>query len=852
LNRRRLRLIVVLLLATSVFVSISSLWTPDVLSAPTLTRFPTHAPPGYGRADNASRVQLSGSGFVSTGSSRNCALYAFGIGTLFDNNPNRTECTISDVGALSAFFSVSSNAGQGSYTLNVTDTRGTSYGSSQRTQTTSFTVDPRPDLVLSVSSGSPGTTVTITSGSHKFAGGISSNPDAGICSISSTASDILASQSCFIDSSGNLYSTQFTVKTGATVGGYQINVTGSHGDFGLSGFTVIGFNLTLSPNRAQPGQVIYVSATGAPPSTSCSLLSDNPNLVKSVSGISSNSIGFVSGSFTVGSSPAAAAKAGGPANQVANNTVTISCGSPARTASANFTVLPKITLSPTAGIANQTITVTGVGFRGDMAICSITGPVVAASPGSSCTVTGSGTLSGQFIVKSGAPDGASNVTAVPNVGFSAIAQFNKVSGPTMFVSPNATPPGYGTQDGTVIISGGGFLTGSSRNCASGLTSSGGGAFFATSPSKTCTIDSSGSLTGSFAVASGISPGLYRINVTDPLTGARVTFSNFNVTPVALIKFSMTTATIGQTVDIANTGAGRFSPFDVGPCTITASPASPALMSMWACTIDSNGNLTAPTFFQVATVSPTTYTVTVTAKHGETASNVFSPAGGPTVTLSPNVVAPSTSGGIPVYVAVQGSGFNPMDVNCTIVFVSNSTNIADNVTCAIMVGNAIGSFRVIPTAPPGTYRVNVTGVPNNDRGSAFLDVAVTGITTTTSTTYSPTITSTFSTTTTTTTTGTSSSLSTTTFQTTGRYTEYYGTYTTTTISAQTTTTASSTLTITSIVTVTTLTFLTTLSTTITHTLGQAIQGLSRSSSSDILALIGLAVVLGPSAFRRLVP
>jgi hypothetical protein len=51
------------------------------------------------------------------------------------------------------------------------------------------------------------------------------------------------------------------------------------------------------------------------------------------------------------------------------------------------------------------------------------------------------------------------------------------------------------------------------------------------------------------------------------------------------------------------------------------------------------------------------------------------------------------------------------------------------------------------------------------------------------------------------------------------------------------------------TVTTLTFFTTLSTTFTHTLGQAIRSLSLQPSWDILALIGLAVVLSPTVFRR---
>lgn len=843
MNRRRLRLALVLLLASSLFVSIFSL-VPDVFSQ-SISVFPTHAPPGYGRASSSAVVQVSGSGFPG-GSLRTCTLSASGVGTLFDTNPNRISCSISSAGVVVGNFSVFSNAAQGLYTITVTDSTSASSAIAY------FTVDPRPDLVLSAASGSPGTTVIITSGSNKFAGGYSSNPDAGACNITSTAKSIIASQSCFIDSSGNLYSTQFAVKTSATVGGYQINVTGSHGDFGLVGFVVIAFNLTLSPFSGQPGQVIYVSATGAPPSQSCTLLSDNPNLITSVSSISSNNIGFISGTFTVGLSPAAAAKAGGPANTVANNTVTISCGSPPSTASAAFKVLPKIVLSSTVGVANQTIAVTGVGFRGDVIVCSIVAStIVATSPASSCTVTGSGTVSAQFIVKSGAPDGSYNVTVLPNVGFNATTQFNKISGPTIFVSPSSAPPGYGTQDGAVIVSGGGFLTGSSRDCTSGLASSGGGAFFATSPGRSCTIDSSGSLTGSFAVAPGAIPGFYRINVTDPTTGARVTFSNFTVLKAPLIKFNMTVATIGQTVNITMAGGTLFSPFDVGPCTITATPSSPALFSMWACTVDSNGNLTAPTFFRVATVSPTTYTVTVTVKHGETASNVFSPAGGPTVILSPNVVVPSPVSGVPVFVSVTGSGFNVFDVSCNITFRGNYTDIASSITCSMVTGNVGGSFMVLPTAPPGTYRVNVTGLPNKDVGSTTFDVAITAITTTTSTTYSPISTSIESTTTTTSTTATFSTLTTTTFQTTGRSTEFHSTLTTTTISAQTTTTAFTSIISTSTSTVTTLTSFTTLSTTITHTLGQAIQKVSTSSSFNILALVGLAVLLSPNVFRRLI-
>jgi len=702
-----------------------------------------------------------------------------------------------------------------------------------------------PNLVLTPTAGAPTTSVSITSGSNKF-----STMDIGACNISTIPSGLISpsSSSCFIDSTGALYSTAFVVSSSAAYVGYVINVTGLHGDFGLVGFTVRSFNVILSPNIGQPGQIISISALGATPSvgTSCAVTSDSSTLITSASA-KVVSPGVVSGSFTVGSN--AAGKSGGvdPKSVLAWN-VTLLCSS--NTASTGFTVRPKITLSPTAGVGNQTITIAGVGFRGDAFSCSVVSPVAATSPVPICSVTGTGTVSGQFLVKSGAADGSYNVTVVANLGFNATTQFNKVSGPSIFIYPGKVPPGYGTQDGTVVVSGGGFFTGSSRDCTSGLTSSGGAAFFATSPSKSCTIDTSGTLGGSFAVASGAFPGIYRINVTDPSTGARATYSNFTVSSIPLIQFNVTTAGIGQPVNINMTKPTLFSPFDVGPCTITAIPLSPALFSTYACTIDSNGNLTAPTFFRMATNTPTTYIVTITARHGETAANVFSPVGGPIVVVSPSFAVPSPTTGISVFVSVTGSGFKTSDTSCVITFSGNSSKIADNATCATVTGDATGSFRVYPSAPPGSYLVNVTGLPNKDAGFAIFDVAVTGIATATSTTYSPTSVSTIETTTETTTTGTYFTLTTTTFQTTGRSTEFYRTYTTTTISAQSTTSILSTVVTTSVLTATTLSFFTTLSSTIYYTLGQAIQKLDVSYMSAVLAIIGLAVMFAPNAFRRL--
>ena len=93
----------------------------------------------------------------------------------------------------------------------------------------------------------------------------------------------------------------------APPGGYSINVTASHGDWATIGFVVFStaaFSLHLSPNSGQNGQVIFVSASGAPPSTACSLQSNNPNLITSVTGLRGTSTGSISGTFKVGASAA--------------------------------------------------------------------------------------------------------------------------------------------------------------------------------------------------------------------------------------------------------------------------------------------------------------------------------------------------------------------------------------------------------------------------------------------------------------------------------------------------------------------------------------------------------------------
>jgi len=470
---------------------------------------------------------------------------------------------------------------------------------------------------------------------------------------------------------------------------------------------------------AQAGQTIFFSASGAVVlvGTSCSIVTDNPTLLGSPSISAVKTGGFVTGSFVVGDVP-------GKGTGNFTYYFGIACGADFGSASTGFIVLPKITLDPSSGTANQTDNVVGAGFRADATLCSINSAAAATSPLSSCSFTGTGKISGQFTVKTGIADGAYNVTVFPNLGYNATAPFNKISGPSIFVSPPSAPPGYGTATGsgvpepkTITVAGGGFATGSSRSCT--LASSGTSALFATSPARTCTISSAGTVTGNFAVANGASPGPYQINVTDSTTGARASFSVFTVLPQPTITLSTSTGSAGTPVNVT-IGSNTFSTFDQGACTISSSPTG--LISSPTCLINQYGGFFAASF-QVSSSAPAQgYTITVTGLHGDFAVAVFtvSPI---SLTINPSSGSPPLGSLLGTTVTITGSGFSNVDNSCTVTHPNNATNpnIVSSLSCSVTGGSLTATYTVAAGATFGTYNLTVTGTPGFDKRWVFFQV-----------------------------------------------------------------------------------------------------------------------------------
>ena len=304
------------------------------------------------------------------------------------------------------------------------------------------------------------------------------------------------------------------------------------------------------------------------------------------------------------------------------------------------------------------------------------------------------------------------VNTIPSGTALASAAFQKVSSPTITVYPNlGVPPGYGTLDGGVAVTGAAFATGSARACT--LSDQGTG-LFAASPVPTCSISATGTVTGTFAVSSSATVGTshtVRVTDTNP-AGVYDEIITFNVLDApTLLAAAPASGSIGSLVSIAQ-GTKDFALQDVGPCTITSYPTG--LASFSSCYIGSDGKIVIANFVVSSAATGGAYVVIVTGLHGDSAATLFTV--GNVVTLSP------TEGRTGTTVTVTGSGFNSLDTSCKIYLPFITTPDGGNIgSCTIAGGSITGSFNV-PDIVPGIYQVAVYGFITSPSGIYDVGVA----------------------------------------------------------------------------------------------------------------------------------
>ncbi len=671
--------------------------------------------------------------------------------------PGSTTCTIGVAGGSSGNFIAGGTAACSTFTA----------GNGFRNVTASFTVgNVQPgDYVVQVS-GSQGefgqALFTVTSGpfiqlsgaSGGFVnvGQVAQGPSGSVVHVEGSAF-VTTDTSCTIGvgggSSGNFIAggtsacSTFTAQSGIfkgatnvtasfTIGNvqpgeYVIQISGNQGDFAQAVFEVNGgrfIQVSTGPpsgfeNVGQPakGQVgSHVSVEGSnflTTDTSCTIGVGGGSSGNFISGGTSACAVFtttsgatnVTASFRIGN-----VQPGQYLIQITGNQGDFAQGI------VNVTSGPFIQLSsgppngfanvgqPASGPTGSHVSIEGSNFVSTDTTCTIgvgggtSGNFISAGSGCTLFTAGNGfqNVTASFTVGNVAP-GQYVVQISGNQGDFAQALFNVTSGPVLTISP-----GSGRLGTDVIINGTNFLrtdTSCSLSSPTGAIITGGA----------CTIVN-GVAAGSFIVGN-VLPGQYVIQVS----GNAGDFGQiiFRVLGGSIITLSPGTGRPGAHIAVNGTG---FLPTD-SSCTLSSPGSGAVLAGSSACAIVLGSGLTNSSFI-IGNVLPGQYLIQISGNQGDFAQAVLNVVGGPSISLNPGT---QTIGGL---VLVNGTGFLPTDISCTIVSGASNTNnpiTPSSGGCAITAGTGFANASLIVAGvPPGQYVIQITG-SSGDSAQAVLNV-----------------------------------------------------------------------------------------------------------------------------------
>ena len=508
-------------------------------------------------------------------------------------------------------------------------------------------------------------------------------------------------------SSGIIGACSFTVRTNAIGGVHNITATGTLGDsFKL--LFIVQSTFILTPNSGRRGDTGTISGTGylrSATSTTCKAsISESltPTFDSTITTCQISSSGILTGVYKI-----AATAPGGSRTVTINNTVTniVQQGS----ISVPFAVTATVTVTPSSGVAGANILVSGSNFAPGDTTCTLSSSPTGLLTSAACVIS-SGNVTGSFIVSSGASD-SYTVTVTGTTGDTGSATFTAGLSPTLVLNPTS-----GQISTAVAASGSNYL---GTVCI--LTASPSSLF----SSQSCAI-AGGSLTGSFTVAQGASPGTaYTVGVqTNAADSATATFT-VTAGPTSALVLTPTSGPIGTVVS----GTGSGFPTDLS-CVLSSSPSG--LFVSPSCAI-SGGSATVG-FTVSSGAGPGTYVVLVTGNTGRSASATFVVTATPLFGLSvnPSSVVISPGGTATIIVTVSSSGgFSspvtlaaPLPAGVTGGFSPNPVTppSGSTSTSTLSIGVATG-------APTSTTAITITGTSGTSVATAALTIVIQSTTTT---------------------------------------------------------------------------------------------------------------------------
>jgi hypothetical protein len=649
-------------------------------------------------------VAVYGSGFTGQLSTTptptpppTCKLHNATSGTAGPVPASGTTCAEYSDGTLSGLFNAAS-VPVGFYVINATD-----YATPNATAFAPFTLTGSPTspwAAFSVGVGTAGTSATVTGAnwnpsdtSITFSDNATVKPDGGgplwgtplICTVSSG----VIGSSC-----------SFTVRTIAIGGVHNVTATGTLGDNFTLQFIVQSI-FTLTPASGKRLDTGTISGTGFKTSAVNATCTQQIKATSYTfdwtdgSHCEISSSGVLTGVYKVATNAT-----GGLRTISINNATLVQQGS----YSVIFAVTATVTLTPSSGVAGANILVSGSNFDAADTTCTLSSSPSGLLTSAACAISGGGIVSGSFIVASGAND-SYTVTVTGTTGDTGVATFTAGLSATLVLNPTS-----GQVSTAVAASGSNYL---GTVCI--LTASPSSLF----SSQSCAI-AGGSLTGSFTVALGASPGTaYTVGVqTNAADSATATFT-VTAGPSSALVLSPTSGPIGTVVS----GIGSGFPTDLS-CVLSSSPSG--LFVSPSCAI-SGGSATVG-FTVSSGASPGTYVVLATGNTGRSATATFLVTATPLfgISANPSSVVISPGGTATIIVTVSSSGgFSspvtlaaPLPTGVTGGFSPNPVTPPSGSTAesTLSIGAATG-------APTSTTAVTITGTSGTSVATAALTIVI---------------------------------------------------------------------------------------------------------------------------------
>ncbi len=614
------------LLTSLILALILTLYSVGPVFAAAINRSPASGSPG-------TSVTVTGTGFGGNES---------GIIVTYDGTSVVTGITADSSGGWSATFTVPASV-SGAHTIDA-------YSANTSAATvTDFAFSVTPSISLSRTSGSPGTSLTVTGA------GFSGNET----SISVTYGGTIVISAITASALG-AWSSTFTVPASAA-GAHTIDASGAN----TTAANVLDATFTITPSinlnrtNGSPGTSLTVTGSGFGNSeTGINVTYDG---ITAASSISATTLGAWSATFNV------------PASASGSHTIDASGANTAlaSVADVTFTVIPVISLSRTNGAPESALTVTGAGFGASETGILVTYDGAAVASGISATAQGA--WSTIFAVPASNAgihtiDASGATTAAPNV---ADVTFTVV--PSIALSQASAPPGS-----SLTVTGSRFsasetgisVTYDGKTVVSGISANIQGAWSAsfvvpTSVSGIHTIDASGATTAAPSVAD-------------------VTFS-----VVPGISLNRASGSPGSSVTVTGAGFGNGEPginvtYDG---TAIVSSISASAQGSWSATLAVPAS--ASGIHSIDAYSITTPVASVTDA---------------TFTILPSISLNRTNGSSVNSETVTGAGFGAGETGITVTY--DGTSVASAITATAQ--GAWSATFTVPASASGMHTVGAYG------------------------------------------------------------------------------------------------------------------------------------------------